>query len=258
MKFDLFGKKEKPVIIMLTGSFCAGECMEYLYSELSDDFQIISITYNGLYKESVDFTTREKEAKCIADYIVKENISTIRMIYGQSMGSEVGAELMSQLLARGVKVENAFFDGAPMVKLSKIYKAFMLFKFSSMIKLASRKNVDEVMNMRFIRQLGGSKTNALSSMLEDMAKVIPYISKQTIKNQVECCYTFDFPEFSVDMQKKMYFLYGTEEKAYKACYKGVKKAYPDANYILIKEHGHLTYSVENTDEYIKMLKEICK
>ena len=243
---------------MLTGSFCAGECLEYLYSELSDDFFVVAVTYNGVYKDSADFTTRENEAKCIADYIIKENITTVRMVYGQSMGSEVGAELMRQLIARGVEVENAFFDGAPMVRLSKIYKAFMLFKFNSMIKLVSRKNVDEIMNMSFIRQFGGGKTSTLRPMLEGMAKIIPYMSKQTVKNQVECCYTFDFPEFSADMQKNMYFLYGTDEKAYKACCKGVKKAYPYANYILKDGHGHLTYSVESTDEYIKILRKICK
>lgn len=257
MIFNKFGKMENSVIIMLAGSFCAGEGLRYLYSELCNDYCVIVPTYNGVYKGSADFTTRENEAKEIADYIVSESITEVRMIYGQSMGSEIGAELMRQLIARGVKIENAFFDGAPMIKLSKAYKAFMLFKFSSMIKLGKRKTADEVLSMSFIKQFGGDKTSSLRPMLEDMAKVVPFISKQSIKNQVECCYTFDFPEFSDEMQRHMYFCYGTDEKAYKVCYKGVKKAYPNANYIFKDGHGHMTYSIENTRDYIELLRSIC-
>lgn len=101
------------------------------------------------------------------------------MIYGQSMGSEISAELGKQLLSRKIKVENIFFDGAPMIRLSRVYKLFM------------------------------------------------------------------------------YFFYGTEEKAYKTCIKKVIKEYPKANYILKEGHGHMTYSVENFDEYIKLLRNIC-
>jgi hypothetical protein len=125
-----------------------------------------------------------------------------------------------------VKVENAVFDGAPMIKLSRAYKAFMRFKFNTIIRLAKTKSVDDVMNMSIIKQLGGSKISTLKPMLEDVAAVAPYISKQTIKNQVECCYTFDFPVMSEEMQKNMYFLYGAEEKAYKTCFEGVKRLIP--------------------------------
>ena len=258
MKFDVFGKRENPVIVMLTGSFCAGPCLEYLYTKLCDDYYVIVPTYNGLYEGSGDFTTRQNEVKLIADYIVNENIHSVRMVYGQSMGGEVGAELVKQLLNRGVKVENAVFDGAPMIKLSRAYKAFMRSKFNTIIRLAKTKSVDDVMNMSIIKQLGGSKISTLKPMLEDVAAVAPYISKQTIKNQMECCYTFDFPVMSEEMQKNMYFLYGAEEKAYKTCFKGVKKAYPHANYKVEDGHGHMTFSVEHTDAYVEMLKNISK
>jgi len=55
----------------------------------------------------------------------------------------------------------------------------------------------------------------------------------------------------------MYFFYAKEEKAYRSCYKYVKKAYPDANYKVVSGYGHLTYSVKHTDEYVSRLIEIC-
>ncbi len=53
------------------------------------------------------------------------------MIYGQSMGSEIGIELMKQLSLQGIIVEKAVFDGAPCITLSKAYKTFMFFKFNN-------------------------------------------------------------------------------------------------------------------------------
>ena len=52
------------------------------------------------------------------------------------------------------------------------------------------------------------------------------------------------------------FFYGEDEKAYKTCYKLVKKVYPHANYRIEKGHGHMTYSCEYTDEYVNWLQDI--
>ena len=88
--------------------------------------------------------------------------------------------------------------------------------------------------------------------------VVPYLTKNSIKNEVECCYTFDFPKLDENMQKHTYFFYGEEEKAYKTCYKLVQKAYPKANYRVEKGHGHMTFSCEYTKEYVAWLQDIIK
>ncbi len=179
------------------------------------------------------------------------------MVYGQSMGAEIGIELLHQMLEKGISADKAFFDGAPCITLSKAYKAFMYFKFKIMINMARKKGVDGVVNMKFLYQFTNGDTEALRTMIEALAAVAPYLTNQSIKNETECCYTFDFPDFTKEQQNNMYFFYAAEEKAYKACYKYVNKAYPEANYRVVTGYGHMTYSVKNTDEYIKWLKGIC-
>lgn len=257
MKFNVMGEKGNPVVIMLTGSFCPGECLEYIYSRMRDCYIIVP-TYNGHYKDAKDFTTRENEAKEIREYIINMGIDYIHMIYGQSMGSEVGMELYRQLSNEGIKVRNMFFDGAPMIRLSTAYKAFMRFKFDSMIKLFRNKTIDEAMNMKFLKQFAGDKINSLKPLVESLVMVTPYLTKSSIKNEVECCYTFDFPKLDAAMQKRTYFFYGEDEKAYKLCYQLVKKAYPKANYQIEKGHGHMTYSCEYTDKYVAWLEDIIR
>ena len=84
------------------------------------------------------------------------------------------------------------------------------------------------------------------------------MSEESIRNETECCYTFDFPTFDEVAQQKMHFFYASAEKACRTCYKGVKKAYPHAAYTVVDGYGHLTYSVKCTDQYIALMREICE
>ncbi|MBQ6946090.1 MAG: alpha/beta hydrolase [Ruminococcus sp.] len=255
MLFNTFGNKDNPVIIMLPGSFCPAESMKNLYSVLCKDFYIIAITYNGHHKDSKDFTSRQEEASEILRYIKECGISEIRMIYGQSMGAEIGIELLRQFVADGITVHKTFFDGAPCIKLSKAYKAFMLIKFKSLIKMVKNKSVDDVLKMSVVRKFAGGDAEALRPMLEDMSMVTPYLTDISIKNENECCYTFDFPQFDEGIQKNMFFFYGEEEKAYTLCAKYVRAAYPYAEYKVESGQGHLTYVSRHTEAYLELIKE---
>lgn len=180
MKFQVMGEKGNPVVVMLTGSFCPGECLKYLYSKMQEYYVIVP-TYNGHYKDSKDFTTRENEAREIGEYLLNLGISHIHMIYGQSMGAEVGMELYRQLTNVEIKVDNLVFDGAPMIRLSAPYKAFMRFKFGVMINMFRDKTIDEAMNMKFLKQFAGDKVSRLRNMIESMVEVAPYLTKASIK-----------------------------------------------------------------------------
>lgn len=257
MKFDTFGNKNNPIIVMLTGSFSPGESMKNVYSKMYDEYYIIVPTYNGHYENSKDFTTRQEEAREIYQYIKDNKIGKIKMIYGQSMGGVIGMELLSQLMKNGIQVEKAFFDGGPFIKLSKAYKIFMYFKFKTMINMFKNKTIDEAMNWKFLKQFAGNKIEALRPMIESLIHITPYLTNNSIKNEVECCYTFDFPKIDENMQKNLFFFYGEDEKAYKTCFKYTKNAYPYSNYRVESGHGHITFACENTEEYIKLLKGLC-
>ena len=135
MIFYEYGEKNEQVIIMLPGSFCPADALEYLYKDLVDEFHVITIDYNGHYEGGGTFTTRQNEAGEIRDYLKGKGIDSVRMVYGQSMGSEVGMELASLMIKSGMKVDRCFFDGAPMIVLSKPYKMFMYYKFRTMIHM---------------------------------------------------------------------------------------------------------------------------
>ncbi len=258
MRFNTFGNKGDPTIIMLSGSFVPGKSMENIYEILKENFYIIVPDYNGHYENSGTFTTRYNEAEEIKKYAVSCGINNIALIYGQSMGSEIGMELLRQLLNENISVGKAWFDGAPYIKLSFLYKKFMYFKFKAMIDMLRNKTTDEVMNMKFLKQFAGGKIEKLRPMIESMMLSTPYLTDESVKKEVECCYTFDFPEMNEDMQKNICFFFGEDEKAYKTCFKGIDNAYPVSKKIVKKNHGHLTYACECTEDYVELINKFLK
>ena len=257
MKFQTIGNPNDSLIIMLPGSFCTSSGLNYLYKKLKDDYCIVLVEYNGHHENST-FTTRQNEAKEIVDYIQKQNIHTIKMIYGQSMGAEIAIELFKQLNENQIQVDHCFLDGAPCIKLSYLYKKIMYFKFNQMLKIMKKKDINQILNMKLLKKIARGNTENLRPMIEPIALTAQFLTKESVKNETECCYTFDFPSFDKETQNKMYFFYGKEEKAYKTCYRGVKKAYPQANSIFKEGYGHLMYSIKKTDDYVEILKGICE
>ena len=240
MRFFEYGNSEKPLIVMLTGSFCPANALDYLYIPLSASNYIVVPEYSGHYEGSGSFTTRQNEAALVAKHLTELKIQTVDLVYGQSMGCEVGIELIHQLINSGVDVRHAVFDGAPCIRLSKPYKSFMYFKFKTMINMMRNKSVDEVMSWRFLNKFTNGDTQALRPMIESLIEIAPFLTKESIKNENECCYTFDFPQLPESIQRNMHFLYGRGEKAYKNCHKLVKNAYPYAEMTVLDGYGHMT------------------
>lgn len=254
MRFYEYGKRGNPVIVMLSGSFCPANALDYLYIPLSESYYIIVPEYNGHYEGGGTFTTRQNESALVSKYLTDSNIKAVDLVYGQSMGSEVGIELIHQLINLGVDVRHAIFDGAPCIRLSKPYKAFMYFKFKTMINMMRNKSVDEVMSWKFLNKFTNGDTQALRPMIESLIEIAPFLTKESIKNENECCYTFDFPQLPKSIQSNMHFLYGSGEKAYKICHKLVKNAYPYSEMTVFDDYGHMTYSIRHTEEYLKLIE----
>ena len=194
MKFQTLGNPNSPLIFMLTGSFCPSSGLKYLYEKLKDDYCLILPEYNGHYENST-FTTRQNEAKEVVEYIQKQNIHTIKMIYGQSMGAEIAIELFKQLEKTNINVDYCFLDGAPCIKLPYLYKKFMHFKFNQILKMMKKKEVDQILNMKLIKKIARGNTENLRPMIEPMALIAQFLTKESVKNATECCYTYDFPSF---------------------------------------------------------------
>ena len=65
----------------------------------------------------------------------------------------MGIELLRQLTARDIVVDHCFFDGAPCVKLSALYKKLMYFKFKTLANMMKKKNSEGILQSGLLKKL---------------------------------------------------------------------------------------------------------
>jgi len=260
MLFDTAGKKGQPVIVMINGSFTTGKgFLKFAERYLADSYYVVIPTYDGHHEGPEVFDSRAGQAGKILNYLKQENLRRIAVLQGLSMGAEVALELMHQIDEdQSIKVEHCFFDGGPYFHFPAFFRKIMYVKFKSFLDSAEKKGTEAMMENSMIKWMLGDMS-AYEENLRDVFGSIPagVITKETIKNETEACYTFDFPEFSPEMQRKFVFSWSDNEPAKKS-QKEIIKHYPEATYESPGSLGHSGFMIKDQRGYAKRLMDLAK
>ena len=254
MRIHSHGEEQKPVIVMLPGSFCNADTMANIIEKLESEFHILAVDYNGQYEGSEKpFTSRCGEAEEIIRYLREHGISSVALVYGQSMGGEMGMELLSQMKKNSIAAGAAFFDGGPFLRFPKAVSKMLGNKFKTIVGNLRGKTLEEALKEPTIVKFSGGKPERYSNMLGPICQNAAYMSDETLEREADACVTFDYPAMDREFQKRMTFFYSKEESAWRFCHKKLQKAYPFARYRLVSGYGHVGYPGEHLEEYCAWL-----
>ncbi len=259
MKIHTYGNEHAPTIIMLPGSLCNADTMANIIAGLDKEFHILAVDYNGQYAGSEKaFTSRNGEAKEIIQYLLDHSITSVALAYGQSMGCEIGVELLSQLRKNSIAVGAAFFDGGPFLRFPKAVSKLLGNKFKTIIGNLRGKTLEEAMCEPTIMKFSGGKPERYSSLLGPICRNAIYMSDETLEKEADACVTFDYPDIDREFQRNMIFFYSREESAWRFCHRKLKKVYPQAQYKLVSGYGHVGYPGEHLEEYCGWLSTLAR
>ena len=262
MIFDTMGNKENPVIIMINGSFTSGRSLSHIAEKLVDEFYVIMPTYDGHHENGGEFSTRAIQVQKIMDYLRQEDIHEIALIQGISMGAEVALDLAAAVFnADDMNVKSCFFNGGPFFKFNIIMRKIMQRKFIGFVHACQYGTVDEIMERfahnKMVKWMVKGDLEPYREMVQGMADVAPFMSDQSVRNESDACYTFDYPEIPQDEQKKYLFSWSSDEPAFKS-YKKIKKCYPYAAYKNDGKLGHGGFIMKQPDKYAAVMRRLAK
>ena len=259
MKIPTYGEENTPVVIMLPGSFCNADTMMNIIMKLEAEFHILAVDYNGQYEGSEKpFTSRSGEAEEIIWYLHACSISSVALVYGQSMGGEMGMELLSQMKKEGIQVGAAFFDGGPFLRFPKAVSILLGNKFKTIVGNLRGKTLKEAQEDPTIVKFSGGKPERYSHMLGPICQNAVHMSDETLEREAGACVTFDYPAMDREFQEHLYFFYSKEESAWRFCHRRLQKAYPYAHYKLVSGYGHVGYPGEHLEEYCRWLSSLAR
>lgn len=258
MTFETLGSKNNPAILLIHGMMSsARDCMTF-GQYMADEYYVIMPTLDGHGHDGTDLLEVDKEAEKIIDYLKENNIHSLSLIQGSSMGAEVALEVRRQAGLNNIPTTLCFFDGGPFFHFTPWFRAIMRKRFTSLVKLLDTddpvKAQENLSNNPFLKFVVKEKLEQYSGLIESMVSERRHFSQKTIENLVNICYKCDLPEFTADEQESFLFFFSAEEPAHDSK-KRLVKAYPNAQYQDIENYGHCSYQFMEPQKYAQMLKD---
>ena len=228
MKIVTYGNKEKEKILLLHPMFTSAKFFDFVIDRLSNKYYLIIPTYSGHYENS-DYVSMEDEEK---------TIDKLKAIIGFSLGGNIAFHYFCN---NQDKVNQVIVDSAPIFKFPNIIKKYFYNRYKKCLLNIKEHPEDTVKELN----------KCFNGMGEVQQYVAPIVTLESLKNLLESCYNIKAPKLESDSQRKITFVYDTNDIA-RLCLPRIKK-YKNSEFIKIDSLGHCGYFRENTDEYIKRL-----
>lgn len=257
MLFETIGNKDNPVVLMLNGSFSTGKGLSGIADKIADSYYVILPTYDGHHENGGIFTTREDQAKKIIDYLTENNINHLTLLQGVSMGAEIALTVFSMLGENKIEVDYCLFDGGPFYHFPWLMRMFMRAKFRRFVHQAQTGTLDEITerfsNNKMIKWMIHGDISPYKWFIEGLADSAPHMSDESVNNESDACYTFDFPTLTEEAQRKSVFIWSTNEPAFSS-FKKIKKCYIHSRFASPGDLGHCGFMARKPVDYADFMR----
>lgn len=248
MTFHEFGVQNTKTVVLVHPSIVMWDYFEYVVPLLEDDFHVIVPALPGYDKENPqrDFTSIEQIASGIENWLLQNGYDSLDALYGCSMG---GSVVLRMLANQNIQIKNAFVDGGiTPYKTPWIFTRFIALKDWSLM---------------YIGKLGGIKlletvfaTDEYSDGdLRYVADVFDFISGRTIWNTFDSCNNYKMPRPVPQFAGYLEYWYADgETRERKKDFAYMKKNFPVAEFIEMKDLGHAGMATFRPEEFARRIK----
>ena len=243
MKFKTLGNRNAPAVLFFHAMGVTGESSEPVANYLQDRYFCILPT-STVYCKGQKYVSKADEVRQMEEYLKSQGVEHLALVVASSIGADLA---MAFLTSTKLPVRYVFFDGGQFAQIGKrtrrIMTPFLYFAIKSLYwsKGGTLKKIlwcdDDSIKPYFIAA-GKNLTYAnlrrqLSDSLED--KTFPYLAEE--------------------LQKHMYFEFGSIEDHYKYR-QAVRKAYPYGKYPVFEGYDHMQYQIRDPQGFAEMLTYI--
>jgi len=229
MIFKEYGDKTLPKIVLLHAMFSNGSPCVKMAKELGEQYCYIIPDLSAHGEDKSEFVSARKEAGTLIEYLRSNGYDKIELLFGASMGAVVALYAIAD---RAINFKTIVLDGAPVYKNAHLLRFFM-----SGVMLNKQRQ---------------AKNNPQLSV-QSMASSFVAMSKESMLNVFRSCTRFDFPIYSDELQKRIFFEFGDKD-LYSKKARFIKKCYPRVRVNVRKNYGHCEFLSRYRKEYAELLK----
>ncbi len=243
MRFVTMGEKKNEAILFFHAMGVIGESSERVARYLGDKYFCIMPT-SSVYCKNQRYVSKNEESKQIEAFLNENGIKKVKLV----VASPLGADLAVFFMKNGkIPVEAAFFDGGQFGRMGLFTRRILTPILFGAIKSLYKKNGenlgkimwcdDEEIRPYFVEAGKNLTYRNMRAQLSDSLEKKPFLS------------------FDEEMQKRMYFEFGSDEEHYK--YRNsLMKAYPFAHFPVFEGYNHMQYQIRDPEGFAKTLRSI--
>lgn len=235
-----YGNSSLPKVVLLHPMLASGQSMLKIAETMEGHYCFIAPDFSGQGEDESEFVSAKSEAEMLNTYLQSQGYFDIVLMFGASLGARIGLEMLTD---SRIHYQTIVFEGAPLYKNAKLLYYMMSFVFLKKQKKAKKHPGLSQQKMSEIYGIFG----------ESMGHSFEKMSSQSLKNIIKACSDFHFPQYSQDLQKRMFFEFGSQDKDAKQK-NVILKEYPYVHVYLREGYGHCEYMARHYQEYGKVLE----
>lgn len=245
MLFETLGYKKNPAVLFFHAMGVTGASSERVARQLCDKYFCIMPT-STVYCAGQKYISKADEVRQVEDFLYEQGVECLALVVASSIGADLAMEFLKQTK---IPIKYALFDGGQFAQIGKTTRRIMTPLLYLAIKSLYWSNGgtlkkimwcdDDEIKPYFIAAGKALKYGNLYRQLSDSLENKP------------------FPNLPKELQKKLYFEFGSKENHYQ--YRGALiKAYPYANYPVFEGYKHMQYQICNPQGFAKMLCSVAE
>ena len=243
MLFQTMGNKENPAVLFFHAMGVTGDSSEPVAEYLQEKYFCIMPT-STVYCEGQRYISKADEVRQVEDFLHETGVDRLTLVVASSIGADLA---MAFLKSTELPVEHVYFDGGQFAQISlplrRIMTPFLYLAIKSLYWS----------NGKTLRKILWCDDEAIKSYFIAAGRALRYGNlRRQLADSLE---DKPFPPLSEELQRRIYFEFGSSEDHYK--YRdAVMKAYPLGNYPVFDGYNHMQYQIRDPEGFAAMLRLI--
>ena len=240
MLFETVGTAGKPAVLFFHAMGVTGASSRPVAEALRDRYFCILPT-SSVYCPGQRYVSREKELDEIEAFLEDQGVEHLALV----TASSIGADLATAFLARTKRpVDHAYFDGGQFAQIGRSTRRIMV----PFLYLAI-KSLDWT-DGRTLKRILWCDDDSIKPYFLTAAKALTYGNlRRQLADSLE---DRPFPALDPGLQRRSFWAFGSAEDHYKYR-EAVKKAYPQGNFPVFRDHQHMQFQIRDPRGFGEML-----
>ncbi len=243
MLFETLGDRQAPAVLFFHAMGVTGASSEPVARYLRDGYFCILPT-STVYCPGQTYISKADEVRQVEEFLRRQGVQHLALVTASSIGADLALAFLTQT---ALPVSHVYFDGGQFAQIGKgtrrIMTPFLYLAIKSLYwsKGGTLKKImwcdDDAIKPYFIAAGRALRYGSLRRQLADSLEDEP------------------FPPLPEDLQRRIYFAFGSSEEHYK--YRdAVRKAYPQGHFPVFEGYDHMQYQIRDPQGFAALLRSV--